>query len=90
MTDRQEPKRTGSGWTVALFAIPVLCCAGPALLAALGAGSVGALARRSDRQRRPRDRRPGRRLSCRGGDRAASHAPMIRKVSSGTGETMTA
>lgn len=28
---------------VALFALPVLCCAGPVLLAALGAGSVGAL-----------------------------------------------
>jgi LPXTG-motif cell wall-anchored protein len=43
MTEPQEPKKTGSGWTVALFAIPVLCCAGPAVLAALGAGSVGAL-----------------------------------------------
>jgi len=28
---------------VALFALPVLCCAGPALLAVLGAGSVGAV-----------------------------------------------
>lgn len=43
MTDPQAPKRSGNGWTVALFALPILCCAGPALLAALGAGSVGAL-----------------------------------------------
>jgi len=28
---------------VALFALPVLCCAGPALLALVGAGSVGAV-----------------------------------------------
>jgi LPXTG-motif cell wall-anchored protein len=28
---------------VALLAVPVLCCAGPALLAVIGAGSVGAL-----------------------------------------------
>jgi len=28
---------------VALFALPVVCCAGPALLALAGAGSVGAL-----------------------------------------------
>ena len=41
--DPQEPRRNGGGWTVALFALPVLCCAGPAVLAALGAGSVGAL-----------------------------------------------
>ena len=39
----QEPRRNGGGSTVALFALPVLCCAGPAVLAALGAGSVGAL-----------------------------------------------
>ena len=36
--DRQNeppttPTRRSSGWLVALFAIPVLCCAGPALLA---------------------------------------------------------
>jgi len=36
-----KPER--SGWWVALLAIPVLCCAGPALLAAVGVGSVGAL-----------------------------------------------
>ena len=41
--DAQEPRRNGGGWTVALFALPVLCCAGPAVLAALGSGSVGAL-----------------------------------------------
>ncbi len=43
MTGPREPKQGSGGWTVALFALPVLCCAGPALLAALGAGSVGAL-----------------------------------------------
>ena len=43
MTGPREPKQSRSGWKVALFALPVLCCAGPALLAALGAGSVGAL-----------------------------------------------
>lgn len=43
MTEPQEPKKDRGGWVVALLAIPVLCCAGPALLAALGAGSVGAL-----------------------------------------------
>ena len=32
-----------SGWWLALAAVPVLCCAGPALLAALGAGGVGAV-----------------------------------------------
>ena len=32
-----------SGWWLALLAIPVLCCAGPALLAAVGIGSLGAL-----------------------------------------------
>lgn len=37
-----EPTERG-GWWVALLAIPVLCCAGPALLAAVGVGSVGAL-----------------------------------------------
>ena len=43
MTEPREPNKKGSGWIVALFAIPVLCCAGPAGLAALGAGSIGAL-----------------------------------------------
>ncbi len=43
MTSPREPKQGGGGWMVALFALPVLCCAGPALLAAIGAGSVGAL-----------------------------------------------
>jgi len=43
VTGPREPKHGGSGWLVALFALPVLCCAGPALPAALGAGSVGAL-----------------------------------------------
>ena len=42
MTGPREPKQ-GGGWAWALLAIPVLCCTGPALLAALGAGSVGAL-----------------------------------------------
>ena len=42
MTGLREPKQ-GGGWMVALFAVPVLCCAGPVLLAAIGAGSVGAL-----------------------------------------------
>lgn len=43
MNGPREPKQGSSGWLVALFALPVLCCAGPAVLAALGAGSVGAL-----------------------------------------------
>lgn len=43
MSGPREPKQGGIGWLVALFALPVLCCAGPAVLAALGAGSVGAL-----------------------------------------------
>ena len=42
MTSPREPKQ-GGGWAWALVALPVLCCAGPVLLAALGAGSVGAL-----------------------------------------------
>lgn len=43
MTAPEEPKKGGNGWMVALFALLVLCCAGPVLLAALGAGSVGAI-----------------------------------------------
>ena len=43
MTGPRESKQSRSGWKVALVALPVLCCAGPALLAAIGAGSVGAL-----------------------------------------------
>lgn len=43
MTGSRESKQSLSGWKLALFALPVLCCAGPALLAAIGAGSVGAL-----------------------------------------------
>lgn len=43
MSAPREPEQGRSRWLVALFALPVLCCAGPALLAALGAGSVGAL-----------------------------------------------
>ncbi len=43
MSGRRAPKQGGGRWMVALFALPVLCCAGPVLLAALGAGSVGAL-----------------------------------------------
>lgn len=43
MTGPPEPRRVGSHWTVALFALPVLCCVGPALLAALGAGALGTL-----------------------------------------------
>ena len=42
MTGPREPKQ-GSRWMVAFFALPVLCCAAPAVLAAVGAGSVGAL-----------------------------------------------
>ena len=38
----QKPKKPG-GWWLGLLAVPVLCCAGPALLAAIGIGSVGAL-----------------------------------------------
>ena len=38
----RTPERRGR-W-LALLAVPVLCCAGPALLAAVGVGSVGALA----------------------------------------------
>jgi len=43
MTGPREPGR-GGRWIVALVALPVLCCAGPVLLTALGAGSLGALA----------------------------------------------
>jgi LPXTG-motif cell wall-anchored protein len=43
MTAPRKPRQGGSGWMVALLAVPVLCCAGPALLAVIGAGSVGAL-----------------------------------------------
>ncbi len=43
MTGPREPRHGGGGWKVALFALPVLCCAGPALLALVGAGSVGAV-----------------------------------------------
>ena len=42
MTGPREPRK-GNGWLVALFALPVLCCAGPAVLAMLWAGSLGAL-----------------------------------------------
>ncbi|GAC1607793.1 MAG: hypothetical protein NVS3B26_02250 [Mycobacteriales bacterium] len=42
MSGPREPKQ-GGGWAWALLALPVLCCAGPVLLAAMGAGSVGAL-----------------------------------------------
>ena len=44
--DHQKQPESGerSGWWVALLAIPVLCCAGPALLAAIGVGSVSVLA----------------------------------------------
>lgn len=37
-----DPSGRGSGWLVALLAIPVLCCAGPGLLAAIGISSLGA------------------------------------------------
>ena len=41
---RQQPEPPErSGWWLALLAVPVLCCAGPALLAAVGVGSLGAL-----------------------------------------------
>lgn len=40
---KQPESEERSGWWVALLAIPVLCCAGPALLAAVGVGSLGAL-----------------------------------------------
>lgn len=43
MTGPREPKQGAGRWMVALFALPILCRAGPALLAALGAGSVGVL-----------------------------------------------
>ena len=43
MSGPHEPKQGGVGWRVALLALPVLCCAGPAQLAVLGAGSIGAL-----------------------------------------------
>lgn len=43
-TEREQPvPPERSGWWLALLAIPVLCCAGPVLLAAVGVGSVGAL-----------------------------------------------
>ena len=37
-----KPKERG-GWWLALLAVPILCCAGPALLAAVGVGSLGAV-----------------------------------------------
>lgn len=37
-----DPSGRRSGWLVALLAIPVLCCAGPGLLAAIGITSLGA------------------------------------------------
>jgi len=44
VTAPRRPKPGGGGgWMVALFALPMLCCAGPALLALVGAGSVGAV-----------------------------------------------
>ena len=43
MTEPCIPDKNGTGWVIALFAVPVLCCAGPAVLAALGAGSIVAL-----------------------------------------------
>jgi len=43
-TDREQPVTSErSGWWLALLAIPVLCCAGPVLLAAVGVGSLGAI-----------------------------------------------
>jgi len=39
MTERGDQPDRG-GWWLALLALPVLCCAGPAVLAALGAGSA--------------------------------------------------
>ena len=38
------PTAERKGWWVALLAVPILCCAGPALLAAIGVGSVSVLA----------------------------------------------
>ena len=41
---RQQPEpQERSSWWLALLAVPVLCCAGPALLAAVGVGSLGAV-----------------------------------------------
>ncbi len=37
-----DPSGRGRGWLVALLAIPVLCCAGLGLLAAIGITSLGA------------------------------------------------
>jgi len=37
-----DPSGRGSGFLVALLAIPVLCCAGPGLLAAIGITSLSA------------------------------------------------
>ena len=42
MNRPQEPRRS-SPWLLVVVALPVLCCAWPALLAALGAGSLGVL-----------------------------------------------
>ena len=39
---RSDRRRTGAGWT-ALLALPVLCCAGHALVLAVGTGTVTAL-----------------------------------------------
>jgi len=37
-----DPSGRGSGWLIALLAIPVLCCAGPGLLAAISITSLSA------------------------------------------------
>ena len=36
-----DPKRTGGGRWLLLPVLAVLCCAGPALLSAVGVGSLG-------------------------------------------------
>ncbi len=40
MTGKQSKRSDRSGWWFAIAAVPILCCAGPAVLAALGAGGV--------------------------------------------------
>lgn len=39
-TQRPQQRR---GWLLAVVALPILCCAAPGLLAAVGIGSLGAL-----------------------------------------------
>lgn len=43
MTGQQPDGPKHSGWWIAAAAVPILCCAGPALLTALGVSGLGAV-----------------------------------------------